>query len=96
MREIHFDSLRIKVNGHIKEIDATSPESQSLEWYLLKYLKRIVKETEPPSRPGQVEGTLRSLVRFYVDNIDEKSELGETCVQIYEEYRKVLREHQDQ
>jgi hypothetical protein len=94
MREIHFDSLRVKVAEQIRVISATDPVSHSTEWFLLKYLKRILKKTEPPSIPGQVEGTVRSLVRFYVDNIDEKSELGERCVDIYEEYRKVLREHQ--
>ena len=95
MPTIHFDNLRIKVIHHIKEIDATSPESHSTEWFLLKYLNRIVIKTDPPSQFEQVEGTIRSLIRFYVDNIEEKSELGDRCVQIYEEYRRVLREHQE-
>ena len=94
MREIHFDSLRIMVVEHIKEINATDPKAQSTEWYFLKYLKRIVDKTDPPSRSGQVEGTIRSLVRFYCDNIDEKSELADRCIRIYIEYRRVLREHQ--
>ncbi|MGK0297209.1 MAG: hypothetical protein ACI9XC_000810 [Gammaproteobacteria bacterium] len=94
MRNIHFDSLRIVVNRHIKEIDGTNPESHSIEWFLLKYLKRLAKRTEPPSQAGQVEGAMRSLVRFYIDNIDKKSNTGDICIKIYEEYRKVLREHQ--
>lgn len=94
MRDIHFDSLRIMVIGHIKEINTTDPKAQSTEWYFLKYLNRIVNKTIPPSRPGQVEGTIRSLVRFYCDNIDEKSELADRCIKIYIEYRRVLLEHQ--
>jgi hypothetical protein len=91
---IHFDRLRIVVNRSIKEIDASDPETHSTEWFLLKYLRRIAKRTQPPSEPGQVEGSMRSLVRFYIDNIDEKSNTGSICMDIYEEYRKVLREHQ--
>ena len=77
MSNVYFDSLRIKVNQQIKEIDATNPESHSIEWFLLKYLNRIVIKTDPPSQLGQVEGSIRSLVRFYVDNVEEKSELGD-------------------
>jgi len=94
MREIYFGDLRIMVNGYIRQIDDNNPETHSAEWFLLKYLKRIVKTAEPPARPGQVEGAVRSLVRFYVDNIDEKSELGRICVNIYDQYRKILRDTQ--
>lgn len=96
MRDIHFDSLRVKVNEQIRLISADDPGAYSTEWFLLRYLRRIVKTTTPPARPGQVEGTVRSLVRFYVDNIDEKSELGDRCIAIYEEYRRILRDSQSQ
>ncbi|NNE38715.1 MAG: hypothetical protein HKN08_10465 [Gammaproteobacteria bacterium] len=95
MSNIHFDSLRVMVSDYIKQISRTDPESHSTEWFLLKYLRRIEKKTEPPSRTGQVEGTIRSMVRFYVDNIDEKSDLGDICIKIYNEHRKVLRQYQD-
>jgi hypothetical protein len=95
MRNIYFDSLRVMVCEYTKQISKTDPESHSTEWFLLKYLKRIEKKTQPPSSIGQVEGTIRSMVRFYVDNIDEKSELGDICVKIYNEHRKVLREYQE-
>lgn len=82
--------------GYIREIDGSEPATYTTAWFLLRYLKRIVKTTEPPARPGQVEGAVRSLVRFYVDNIDEKSELGRICMNIYDQYRKLLRENQAQ
>ena len=95
MNEVHFDSLRVMVSGYIKQIRESDPEAYSTEWFLLKYLKRIEKKTEPPSRTGRVEGTVRSMVRFYVDNIDEKSDLGDICIKIYNEHRRVLREQQE-
>ena len=43
MAEIYFGDFRVVVNRHIKEIEADNPESHSIEWFLLKYLRRIVK-----------------------------------------------------
>ena len=37
---------------------------------------------------------MRGFIRFYVDNIDEKSELADRCLKIYGQYRKTLREAQ--
>lgn len=96
MTDIYFGDFRLIVLNHIRDIDATNPESHSIEWFLLKYLKRIAKYSETADHPGRVDGSVRSLVRFYVDNIDEKSDLGHRCTHIYEAYRKVLREHQQQ
>ena len=94
MRIIYFGDFRALVIRHIKQIDSTNPEKDSIEWFLLRYLRRIVKVTEPPAQPGRVEGAIRALVRFYLDNIDQKSDLGNTCATIYEHYRKVLRDNQ--
>jgi hypothetical protein len=94
MRDIYFGELRLVVLEYIRQIDNSGPEPHSIAWFLLKYLRRIVRTAEPPARPGQVEGAVRSLVRFYVDNIDEKSDLGRICVNIYDQYRKVLRDNQ--
>lgn len=91
MREVYFGEFREYVLRHYREISARDPEFQSTEWFLLRYLKRIEKATNPPAVPGQVENSMRGFVRFYVDRIDEKSELGDRCIMIYEEYRKTLR-----
>jgi len=96
MKNIYFGDFRIVVINHIKDIDAINPESHSIEWFLLKYMKRIVKYCEYTDRPGQIESSVRALVRFYVDNIDKKSELGYKCINIYEAYREVLRQNQQQ
>ena len=92
MREIYFGNFRSFVVQHIRRIDEVAYEVDSIEWFLLMYLRRVVKSTEHEDAPTRVEGSIRSMVRFYVDNIDEQSELGEQCMKIYEEYRKTLRQ----
>lgn len=94
MRKIYFGDFRVYVLGHIKEIQKNEIESYTTEWFLLRYLKKITKVTEGSVEYNYVEGPVRSLIRFYVDNIDEKSELGDRCKKIYEEYRKLLRNKQ--
>ena len=95
MKEIYFGGFRTVVIEHIKEIRDTEPESHTTEWFLVKYLNRIVKTIDEPASPEKIEGTIRSLVRFYVDNIEENTELGDRCTRIYEEYKKALREQQE-
>jgi hypothetical protein len=95
MRDIYFGEFRLIVIQHIKEIEADNPEYQSTEWYLIKYLKRIEKTANPPASPGRVENSVRALIRFYVDLIDDRSELGERCRQVNAEYRKALRREQE-
>lgn len=95
MREIYFGEFRLTVVQHIREIEAENPPYQSTEWFLLRYLKRIEKTVEPPASPGRVDNSIRALIRFYVDMIEEQSELGERCRMINEEYRKALRIHQE-
>lgn len=96
MKEIYFDELRLIVIQHIREIEALEPESQSTEWYLLKYLKRITKNALPPTTPGRMENSMRGFIRYYVDNIDEDSRLGERCRDIYAVYKKTLRSSKEE
>lgn len=96
MREIYFGEFRKTVLFHYREIQAENPDYQSTEWFLLRYLKRIDKNTLPPTTPGKVENSMRGLMRFYVDMIEEKSSLGERCIKIYDEYRKTIRSNQEE
>lgn len=91
MADIYFDELRLIVIRHIREIEAMEPEPQSTEWYLLKYLNRITKNTTLPTTASRMENCMRGFIRFYVDNIDEQSLLGERCRNIYDAYKKTLR-----
>jgi len=95
VRYIYFEDFRLLVVRHTREIEAGGAEAHSTEWFLLRYLRRIIKATEEPASPSRVEGCLRSLIRFYVDNLDENSDLGQRCTDIYDAYRKTLRENQE-
>ena len=92
----YFEDFRLLVIRHIREVEAENPAYQSTEWFLLRYLKRIEKTTEPPASPGRVDNSMRALIRFYVDMIEERSQHGERCRMINEEYRKTLRASQEQ
>lgn len=94
MKKIYFGDFRLYVMRHIKEIQKTEIEAYTMEWFLIRYLKKITKVTEGNKEYGEVEGTIRSLIRFYVDNIDEQSELGDRCKKIHYEYRNLLRKKQ--
>jgi len=95
MREIYFGEFRLIVIQQIREIEAENPPYQSTEWFLLRYLKRIEKTIEPPASSGRVDNSIRALIRFYVDMIEEQSSLAERCRMINEEYRKALRSHKE-
>jgi len=95
MKEIYFGDFRVYVVEHIKAIEAQAPEYQSIEWFLLRYLRKIAKNSSPPATPYKVEGCIRGLIRFYVDMIDEDSELGDRCKKIHAEYKKTLRFSQE-
>ena len=95
MKEIYFGHFRVTIVEHIRQIEDTRPLSHTSEWFLLRYLKRIVKNIDETASPGRIDGTVRSLVRFYVDNVEENSELGDRCTRIYNAYKKALREQQE-
>lgn len=94
MRKIYFGDFQLYVKEHIKEIQKDEIGAYTIEWFLIRYLKKITRVTEGTKEYIHVEGPIRSLIRFYVDNIDEQSELGDRCKKIHEEYRKLLREKQ--
>ena len=92
--ELYLGDFRVFVIERIRLIEQQEFESHSTEWFLLKYLRRIVKTTEAPIRAGRIAGAVRALMRFYIDNVDEHSELGDQCIKIYNEYRKTIRTRQ--
>ena len=94
MKKIYFGDFRLCVNKHIKEIEKTGIEAYTTEWFLVRYLKKITKVADGNIEYNIVESSIRSLMRFYVDNIDEKSKLGDRCKKIHTEYRDLLRQKQ--
>jgi len=96
MREVYFGEFRLIVIEHIREIETLNPQSHTTEWFLLKYLKRIAHNANPPATRGRMENCMRGLIRYYVDNIEEKSLLGERCRSIHAAYVHALRIARDE
>ena len=96
MREVYFGDFRIIVIEYIREIELINPQSYTTEWFLLKYLKRIAQNVNPPAARGRMENCMRGLIRFYVDNIEENSPLGERCRSIHAAYILALRVARDE
>lgn len=93
-RKIYFGDLRSVVVEHMQAIRQAEIEAYSTEWFLLKYLKRIAHLSNDIHRSHEVDGSIRSLMRFYVDNIEEQSELGHRCQHIHRQYRESLLAYQ--
>lgn len=96
MVEIYFGEFRLTVIRHIREIESAQPPSHTTAWFLLRYLRRIEKNANPPSMPGRMQNCMRGMIRFYVDQIDERSELGERCRAIYDAYVQALRDSNEE
>ncbi len=95
MAEVYFGEFRQFVIEQRKAVELLVQETHTAPWFLLRYLKRIEKQANESGGRTRMEGHMRGLIRFYVDNIDEHSELGERCQMIYAEYRRTLKLHQD-
>ena len=95
MRKIYFGDFRQLVIEQRKAIAATEPEAYSKPWFLLRYLKKIIIASEYSSQPWRVESSVKSMVRFYLDNIDERSDNGQRCKLIYEQYKETVKKRQE-
>lgn len=95
MKKIYFGDFHHYVIEQIKDIEDIEIEPYSMEWFLIRYLRKITKVTvEGNLEYTRVEGLMRGLIRFYVDNIDEHSDLGDRCLKIHDKYRATLRHQQ--
>ena len=61
---------------HIKEITRADPERLSVEWFFLRYLKRLQRRAEATASADDLLGPMRGFTRFYVDSVPEKSPLA--------------------
>ena len=95
MKKIYFGDFHEYVVEQIRDIEQAEIESYTTEWFLIRYLKKITKVTIAGNlENSRVEGVMRSLIRFYVDNIEERSELGERCIKIHNKYRATILQQQ--
>ncbi|MDA0824134.1 MAG: hypothetical protein O3C28_17185 [Proteobacteria bacterium] len=89
--QTHFDDFRTVVAAQIKELVALGPKAGTTEWYLLKYFRRIHKKVTVSTSAREVENSIRALIRFYLDAIDEGSELELRCKTILQSHNRALR-----
>lgn len=89
--QAHFDEFRVLLVRHIRELDAGGHDSQSTEWYLLKYLRRVHRKTIVSTSPREVENTIRALIRFYLDGVDDGTPLAERVKDVLAAHRRSLR-----
>ena len=88
MKEVYYGDFRVVVVEHIRRIEVSDPEAYSTPWFLLKYLRRLERFTLETDAQHQVQSSVRSLLRFYLDQLQEASELGQVCNDIFEAYRR--------
>lgn len=91
MEKIFFGDFREHVDKHLEEIKKSEVESYSIEWFFMRYLRRILKITEDHTiDSADIKHVMRALVSFYVHNIEEDSKLAERFHKIYQKYQKTL------
>jgi hypothetical protein len=95
MNKIYVGDFHEYVTEQIRDLENPDLESYTTEWFLIRYLKKITKVTiEGNLEYTRIEGPMRSLIRFYVDNVDESSELGERCIKIHNKFRSIILKQQ--
>ena len=82
---------------HIKELTRAEPERHSIEWFFLRYLKRVAKRAGATPQASEVSGAMRGLIRFYVDSVARNAALTERFEDVLAAHRHALRaEHSPQ
>ena len=82
---------------HIKELTRSEPERHSVEWFFLRYLKRVAKRAEDTPMASEVSGAMRGLLRFYVDSAAQNTALTARFEDVLAAHRHALRvEHSPQ
>ena len=89
--QAQFDDFRDLVTHHVRELEAEDPAFQSTPWYFLRYLKRVSTTAAEASHAREVENSIRALIRFYVDSVDEKSPLQLRFEQVLEYHNRAMR-----
>lgn len=90
-KPIDYVEFRQFVIEQIRQIEAQRPEMQSVEWFLLNYLRRIARYADEPATTHGMENSMRALLRFYLDSIEASSPLGERCRLVFEAHRRSLK-----
>ena len=91
-----FLEFRETLARHVKEMDEQYVERYSVDWFFLRYLKRVSKRAMSTSSPRDVNAAVRGLIRFYVDSIEVDSSLGRRCEEVIGFHRRAVRLHRQE
>ena len=79
---------------HIKALVGADAERYSIEWYFLRYLRRLARLAEATPHASEVNGAMRGLTRFYVDSLTQHPALAERFEDVLATHRHALRVEQ--
>ena len=65
-----------------------------MEWYFLRYLRRLATLAEATPHASDVNGAMRGLTRFYVDSLAQDPALAERFENVLAAHRHALRAEQ--
>ena len=88
--QTNSEEFRVVLVRNIKELTARRPDEQTTEWYLLKYMRRIYRKVIVSTSPREIENTIRALIRFDLDDIEEGSELEARRHEVLGSHRRAL------
>jgi hypothetical protein len=86
-----FVEFREQLRGYIRELDQLQPENDSIEWFYIRYLRKLSYKASNVYSAREIEGPLRGLIRFYVSSVEEDSRLGEITHEVLRAHRRSLR-----
>ncbi len=82
---------------HIKELTRADVERHGVEWFFLRYLRRVARVANASAKASDASGAMRGLTRFYVDSVSGNQDLGERFEDVLAAHRHALRaEHSPQ
>ena len=85
---VEFRELLVRT---VRELEDERFEANSPEWYFLRYVRRLRNTAEKQESAADCSPAMQGLTRYFVDSIDEKSDLGDRFREILECHRFALR-----
>lgn len=79
---------------HIKALIRADAERYSVEWYFLRYLRRLATLAQATPHASDVNGAMRGITRFYVDCLAQDPALTERFEDVLAAHRHALRAEQ--
>ena len=83
--------FRATLARHIRDLERAQPERYGVDWFFLRYLRRLAQQTEDSLSARTTEGAMRGLVRFYSEQVNPQSELSARFDEVLAAQRQALR-----